>query len=49
MALREIQPLDENDWNVLVNDLEQGQTEEQFEFLQESLKHANNLHEMVIN
>ncbi len=43
MALREILPLEEKDWNALINDLEQGQTEEQSDFLQESLKHANSL------
>lgn len=43
MALREIQPLEEKDWNILVEDLEKGQTEEQAELLQEALKHANKL------
>lgn len=43
MALREIQPLEEEDWNTLVNDLEKGQTAEQNAFLQEALKHAENI------
>ncbi len=43
MALREIQPLDENDWNTLVDDLEKGQTKEQAAFLQEALKHAESM------
>ncbi len=43
MTLREIAPLSEKDWNILVDDLEKGQTQEQSTFLQESLKHANNL------
>ena len=43
MALREIAPLNEKDWNVLVDDLEKGQTKAQSVFLKEALKHANNL------
>ncbi|WP_179371306.1 hypothetical protein [Nitrosopumilus ureiphilus] len=43
MALREIKPLDEKDWNTLISDLEQGQTEEQMKILQNSLEHASKL------
>ena len=43
MPLRGILPLEEKDWNTLINDLEQGQTKEQSDFLQEALKHANSL------
>ena len=43
MPLRIIPPLEEKDWNIRIDDLVQGQTEEQVDFLQESLKHANNL------
>lgn len=43
MALREIQPLDDKDWNTLIGDLEKGQTEEQSDFLAKALKHANTL------
>lgn len=43
MALREIQPLDDKDWNTLIMDLEKGQTEEQTKFLKEALNHAKNL------
>ena len=43
MALREIQPLEDKDWNTLVNDLDAGQTEEQAKFLQESIDNADNI------
>ena len=43
MALREIQPLDDKDWNTLIDDLEKGQKEEQTMFLKEALNHAKNL------
>jgi hypothetical protein len=43
MALREIQPLEANDWNTLVSDLEKGQTKEQAKFLEESLKDSKNI------
>ncbi len=43
MALRQIQPLEEEDWNVLVEDLENGQTKEQANFLQESIENANKI------
>jgi hypothetical protein len=43
MTLREIQPLEEKDWDTLVNDLEKGQTHEQAVFLQEALKHAKSI------
>lgn len=43
MGLREILPLEEDDWNALVDDLEQGQTREQSDFLEECVMHANSL------
>lgn len=43
MPLREIQPLDEKDWEILVNDLEKGQTKEQTKFLQKAIKHAHDI------
>ena len=43
MALRIIRPLDQQDWDRLVEDLEAGQTDEQKEFMKEAIKHANTL------
>ena len=41
MALREIPPLEEEHWNTLVNDLENGQTEDQAKFLQKAIANKN--------
>jgi len=43
MALRAIQPLEDKDWNTLVDDLKAGQTREQAKFLQESIDNADNI------
>jgi len=41
MALREIQPLKEEHWKTLVDDLEKGQTKEQAAFLKEAIANKN--------
>jgi hypothetical protein len=43
MALREIQPLEEKHWNALVDDLENGQTQEQAKFLKEAIENKNKI------
>lgn len=41
MALREIQPLKEEHWKTLVDDLEKGQTPEQAKFLKKAIANKN--------
>ena len=41
MALREIQPLKEEHWKTLVDDLEKGQTPEQAQFLKDAIANKN--------
>ena len=43
MALRTIAPLNDRDWEILVKDLEKGQTDEQAEFMRKAIEHAHSL------
>ena len=43
VTLRTIAPLDDNEWEILMNDLKKGQTEEQAEFVRKAIALASNL------
>ena len=41
--MRTISPLDEQEWDVLVKDLERGPTDEQIAFIRKAIKQADTL------
>lgn len=43
MVMRTIPPLEDLEWDALVNDLKKGPSDEQVEFIREAIDHANTL------